>query len=71
MTEQPFLTDEEVQRLTGRVRRDAQYSILAREGIPATKDGDGKPIICRKVYEELHLGRKRKQAQNKPNLDAI
>lgn len=71
MIEQTFLTHEEIQRLTGRKRYQSQFIALARAGIPATPDADGKPVVCRKIYETLHLGNKPRTTVNKPNLDAI
>ena len=70
MIEPTFLTHEEIARLTGRIRKTSQFAVLAREGIPATRDADGKPIVNRKIYETLHLGRK-KQRKVKPDLEAI
>lgn len=71
MNEQPFLTHEEIKRLTGRVRYQNQFMALAAAEIPATPDADGKPVVSRKLYETLHLSRKQKTHHAKPNLDAI
>ncbi len=68
--EQAFLTPDEIRILTGRIRHKSQLEALAKEGIPATRDADGKPIVYRKTYEALHLEQK-KQRTIRPNLDAI
>lgn len=71
MNEQPFLTHEEIKRLTGRTKYQLQFMTLAAAGIPATPDADGKPVVSRKLYETSHLSLKQKPYRAKPNLDAI
>lgn len=71
MNESPFLTKEEIRLLTGRKFASAQFKVLNREGIPATRDGDGRPVVNRKIYEQTQLGAKPRPTRKKPNLGAL
>lgn len=47
-----FLTQDEVQKLTGRVRYRAQLRWLAQQGFCAIPDADGKPLVLRAAVED-------------------
>ena len=47
-----FLSDEDVQRLTGRTRPSAQCRWLLANGYPHEINGLGKPLLLRSVIEQ-------------------
>ena len=48
-----WLTDEELETLTGRRRRTAQRAELARQGVKFTTRHDGFPLVPRSQFENL------------------
>jgi hypothetical protein len=62
-----FLTPAEVEKLTGRKKAKAQLRQLARQGIRAFPDANGKPVVLRASLDESIKSKRRKE----PNWDAI
>ena len=48
-----FLTADELERLTGRKRSDAQDRALNSMGIQHHRDADGKMLVARELVEHL------------------
>lgn len=49
--EQTFLTDTELQVLTGYTRKAKQIEVLRANGTPFTTTGRGKPVVSRAAVE--------------------
>ena len=58
-----FLTQTEIQQLTGRKKRSCQLAVLREKKIPHTEDGDGKPVVLREALHEHMMGRKEKPTE--------
>lgn len=65
-----LLTDDELQRVTGRQRKSAQCRALSRMGIPHDRDPDGRPLVLRSVVLE-RLGGQVVQSDWEPDFSAI
>lgn len=69
-----FLSDDELEELTGKVRHDAQRRELARRGWIFEVTASGRPIVSRS-YAEAKLGRGHATAEPtrlwRPNFDAL
>jgi hypothetical protein len=70
-----YLTALEIEQLTGRTRHKAQLRQLARQGIPATTDADGRPLVLRAARDSIMSARsptpKKRQAGELINWNAI
>ena len=51
-----FLSQEEIERVTGRKYAPAQKRVIARNAIRFTVDAAGRPIVLRASMEKLLLG---------------
>ena len=60
-----FISQSEIQVLTGLRQPSAQRRHLTRVGIPFTKDIAGRPIVLRSALENP------KANSNQPNWDAL
>jgi hypothetical protein len=65
-----YLTEAEIQRLTGRKYAKVQARVLARQGWQFTLDGDGKPLVLRRAHDE-RLGVKGPPRRRRPRLEAL
>ena len=74
MDKTAFLTGEELQDLTGRVRLHLQRQWLDAHGWTYTVNANGRPIVSRAHMENM-LGGARAEAarteRRRPNFDAI
>jgi len=68
-----FLSDEELQQLTGKKRRNAQATELNHLGIDHKRRADGSIVVLRAAVEwALGLRQERKAARPvEPNWEAI
>jgi hypothetical protein len=62
-----FLTPDEVRKLTGKTRREAQARALEAMGVPFTQRPDGSPVVLRAVVESM-LGGTATIARSEPQL---
>jgi len=62
MTDDVFLTDEQLARLTGRRMKSLQIRWLKAAGIPFRVNATGHPVVTRAAIE----GRQEQQAQPAP-----
>lgn len=49
-----FLTDEEMQQLTGYARKSKQVAWLKAQGIPFRPNATGHPVVTRTAIEGRH-----------------
>lgn len=67
-----FLTDIEIQLLTGYKQPSKQVTRLREMGLFPTVNRAGKPILTRAALEQSQLGKPRREDQrNRPNFDSI
>lgn len=68
-----YLTPEELYELTRRVKHKAQLRQLAKQGIPAITDADGRPLVLRAVRDSIMAGSTTtaKQRANGPRWDKM
>ncbi len=60
--DQTYLTDAEIERLSGRKNGPAQCRALAAQGWKFVPDGNGKPLILRAYHDErMGLAPKRRR----------
>lgn len=64
-----YLSADELIELTGRTRRKAQLRALARQGIPAITNADGKPLVLRAARDSIMSPKRRRKPE--PNWGAI
>jgi hypothetical protein len=62
-----YLDEGELIEKTGFKHRGKQYAELARQGVPFTRRGDGKPLVLRSDIEKPVTVTKRKE----PNFKAL
>jgi hypothetical protein len=60
-----YLTEAEIERLTGRRYHKWQAKALARAGYTFTLDADGKPIVLR-AHHEQRLGLEQPASRRRP-----
>ena len=51
-----FLTDEELEGITGYIRSNAQITWLRSQGFTVLKRADGRPLVSRSHFEEVMKG---------------
>lgn len=68
-----YLTPTEIRELTGRTRYKAQLRQLAKQGIPAVRDADGRPLVLRTVRDSIMAASPTtaKQRANGPRWDKM
>ena len=67
-----FLTQEELEELTGRVRKSAQVEALRTMGIMHTIRPDGRPLVLRSHIEAMMGGASdKKEKPVEPNWSAL
>lgn len=63
-----WLSQEELEELTGRKKKKLQREALARMGVPfRSRDADGFPLVLRSFFQTLTKAEKRRE----PRLDLI
>lgn len=67
-----YLTDSEIQAITGKRRNSARARVLDFLGIPYKPRADGVIIISRQAYEAaMSVPAKRRRASPQPDYSAI
>ncbi len=67
-----FLTDDELQQLTGKKRHGAQFRALRQIGLECRQRPDGFPLVLRAhVEKELGYTGPSRQKQMEPDWEAV
>ncbi len=65
-----YLTDEEIEEITGKRRYRAQARALARMGIECRVRPDGRPIVSRAAFERA-MGGTNTSTQAEPDFSVL
>jgi len=68
--ENTYLTEAEIQRLTGRRYPKVQAKVLAENGWTISLDADGRPLVLRAAHD-ARMGMPQKAARRGPRLEGL
>jgi hypothetical protein len=66
-----FMTDREIEEMTGLQRQSAQIRWLDRQGIRYVVNAEGRPRVLRSHLERVMDGSKSSAKRTQPNFDAL